>query len=174
MANRADITPELLRQLLRYEPDTGKLFWLERLGSPAWNGKNAGKEAFTYMTKMGYKTGTIMGKFFRSHRVAWAMHYGVWPYGEIDHIDGNKSNNAVSNLRSVSGKLNCRNMPRCETNKSGHTGVYRRVNSQKWVAQIRVDGKAFYLGSYDNVEDAVSARKLANIKNGFHPNHGRA
>jgi hypothetical protein len=94
-------SPDLLRKLLRYEPETGKLFWRERdreffksdRDYKVWNIRFAGKEAFT-ASDCGYKTGKVFGKTYRAHRIIWALQTGAWPRDEIDHIDQDKSNNA--------------------------------------------------------------------------------
>lgn len=110
-----DISIELLRQLLRYEPETGKLYWLSRDVSlfhesatrtaagtcKWWNGRFAGKEAFTATGVHGCRAGRIFGQAHYAHRVAWALHHGGWPTDEIDHQDGDRANNRISNLREV-------------------------------------------------------------------------
>lgn len=184
MANRADITPELCRQLLRYEPETGKLFWLPRsddcgLAMPpassggwnAWNGRHAGKPALCCKFA-GYLTGRIDNKLMQSHRVIWAIVHGYWP-DMIDHIDGNRSNNLLSNLRSVSKAENNRNQQLHATNTSGRVGVFWSAGRRKWAAAIRVNGKQTSLGRFVTFEEAVAVRERAERELGFHPNHGR-
>lgn len=186
MASKALPSPEVLRQLLRYEPETGKLFWLPRgaewfggtrdLGysSRAWNAARAGKEAMTNVSSRGYKTGRIFRACVKAHRVAWAVHYGEWPKGEIDHINRDKGDNRIENLRDVTGAVNSKNQPMLPSNKSGKTGVCWSPAIGKWHANIRSDGVRHHLGFFADIADAISAREAAEKRFGFHPNHGRA
>lgn len=164
--------PKLLRQLLRYEPHTGKLFWLERPERPQFSARYAGKEALTSV-RHGYMCGEIFNKPVAAHRVAFAIYYGRWPNGEVDHINGDRSDNRISNLRDVTRKVNSRNMKKSASNRSGVTGVSFYKASKKWQARIMSDGKYLHLGYFDKFKDAVSARKDAELKIGYHPNHGR-
>jgi hypothetical protein len=179
MATRADITPELLRQLLSYEPRTGKMFWLPRIKSclitqktaSAFNTRCAGNEAFVHYCA-GYAYSSILNiPSWRRSRVAWAIHYGEWPVGQIDHINGVRDDDRICNLRDVSHKQNGYNQGLKKNNRSGVTGV--RAKYGKWRAEIMVDGKSKYLGSFKEIEGAIEARKNAEIKYGFHPNHGK-
>ena len=182
-----EIDPELLRKLLRYEPETGKLFWLPRTPDlfhdttdrrgvnwccQAWNGKNAGREAFT-ANSAGYRMGAVFGRNYGAHRVAWALTSGSWPK-MIDHINGDRSDNRLANLRSVSRLENQRNMKRGSDNKSGQTGVGWDSSRDRWVAAIGVGGRTDHIGRFDKKADAIAARKQAERDFGFHPNHGRA
>jgi hypothetical protein len=183
--NRDDITPEFLRKLLRYDPETGKLFGLKRplemfedghqsaeQRRNRWNGQFAGKEAFC-LNSQGYVTGRIFDMNFSAHRVAWALTYGYWPDGQIDHIDGNRANNKLKNLRAVSPHENQKNKAIGSKNTSGYLGVRWRNEKGKWVSTIRYKGKKIHLGYFDEIQDAIAARKQAEKKYGFHPNHGR-
>lgn len=186
MATKADITPELLRQLLRYEPETGKLFWKprspfhfvseNRLSKEAradvFNKQNAGKMAF-YDAGKGYMATKIMGVSLKAHRVAWAIYYGEWPDGQIDHINHNRSDNSIGNLRVVSNAENQRNGGMRSDNKSGVCGVIWSSDRNKWRARITVNGKIKNLGCFTLLADAVGARKAAEASYGFHPNHGQ-
>lgn len=148
-------TPEELRQLLRYEPETGKLYWKERplsmfsssrIGN-AWNAKHVGKEALI-VDNNGYRKGRIFGVEFMAHRVAWAVVTGQWPSGHIDHADGDRSNNRISNLRDSTRSQNLSNRGAQNNNSSGYKGVHWCKQKCKWVAKIMVSGKAIYLGVY--------------------------
>ena len=178
MAERANITPDLLRQLLRYEPETGKLFWKLRdvpegnLHIHSWNARLAGKEALTAKDSRGYFHGTILYSSLRAHRVIWAMHHGEWPKGEIDHINHDKTDNRADNLRVVSHKQNLRNRSLHKNSSSGFTGVVWHKSRGKWRAQIGVNGVTKYLGLFETIDDAIAARKAADSKHGFHENHG--
>lgn len=179
-------SPEMLRKLLRYEPDTGKLFWRERTvdmffhndrgaswACSNWNSKHAGKEAFTAYNGDGYKNGCIFGNKYRAHRVIWAIFYGEWPRLDIDHINGVKTDNRIINLRSVSHFENSRNKTMQKNNSSGVMGVSWHKTRKRWSANIRVYGKLKNLGYFESKDDAILARKLAEVEYGFHKNHGK-
>lgn len=109
------LTQSIVRELLDYDPVSGKLTWKERSAkwfkdigsggqegnSSRWNGNYAGKETFNYVSKTGYYVGRILGKDYKKHRIIWLYEYGFMPK-IIDHIDGNKLNNSLDNLREVS------------------------------------------------------------------------
>lgn len=184
MATRQLPDADLLRKLLRYDPETGKLYWRERPVEmfeggkyPAerladfWNRKNAGKEAFTAKTQ-GYGHGAINGQKFRAHRAIWKMMTGDEPEF-IDHINGSRDDNRWCNLRSISKADNAKNARLRSANKSGCPGVSWRPDFERWTVRIKADGKLHLLGSYRRLEDAVRARKAAERRLGFHPNHGR-
>ncbi len=182
-------SPEVLRQLLRYEPETGKLFWLPRgaqwfnatQGRTAahacanWNARYAGREAFTATDHNGYRCGAILNVNFLAHRVVWAIHYGQEPSGQIDHINGMPHDNRLANMRIASQSENMRNLRRPRNNTSGQVGVTWRKQEAKWSARIVVAGKrSISLGRFHAYEDAVAARKEAEVTFGYHANHGRA
>lgn len=163
---------DYLRQRLRYDPDTGKLYWREYSNiRPGWNERYAGKEAFTYVCTHGYLTGCVDNRRLRAHRVAWAIFHGECPDVEIDHINHIRTDNRLANLRLVTTSENARNQMRPRSNKSGVIGV-RLKSSGRWEAAIRTDGRRRYLGSYVNFDDAVAARKAAERQHGYHENHG--
>lgn len=185
MANRADITPELCRQLLRYEPETGKLFWLPRDeeffpnthgGSAAnkarWNGLYAGKEALVRIDPSGRRTGHILGKRVSSHRVAWMIHYGAAPQYSIDHINGDASDNRITNLRDVDHQTNMMNKWMQKNNTSGANGVSWNKRSGNWEAYIKLGRKRCPLGRWATIEEAKAARYAANKILGFTERHG--
>lgn len=109
-----------------------------------------------------------------AHRVCWAVHYGEWPSDQIDHIDGNGLNNRISNLRVVDNTGNMRNTKMKRNNTSGVMGVSYHQETNKWRAYIGAGSKQIYLGLFDDFDQAVSARRLAEVHYGYHPNHGRS
>lgn len=186
MANRELPSPELLRKLLDYDPETGALTWRERDASlfkdgqhgadkiaAMWNTKFAGKLAGT-LNSEGYVTFRIFGVALKSHRVIWAMVHGRWPAQEIDHVDHDRANNRLSNLREVSLQENHKNRKMPSTNKSGVTGVCWATRRQRWVSTIRVAGRIKQLGVFSDFDKAVAARKAAEMRYGYHTNHGVA
>lgn len=174
------VSVELLRELIALDPETGHLTWKTRepchfkIGghAAAWNALWAGTPAISCLDNNGYLVGTVKGLRVKAHRVVWALSHGVWPDGEIDHINGEKADNRVSNLRDVGRVDNGRNLPRRRTTKSGVTGVFPRDG--KWQAHIKVNHSMIRLGTFPTKEEAVSARKEAEARYGFHENHGRS
>lgn len=175
----------ILRAVLRYEPETGKLFWLARAvetftegsqgrahSAAIWNGQNAGREAFTSLSSSGYRRGTVLGVHYVAHRIAWKIVTGDDP-DEIDHIDGNRSNNAWTNLRAVDRTSNLRNMSRSRRNTSGVLGVSMNKYGTRWRAYAWDGTKQVRLGEFANKEDAAQARRLWSIVNGYHSGHGK-
>lgn len=174
MADQLLPSPEYLRKALRYEPETGKLFWRERDDVPKEvNTRWAGKEAFTCVMGAGYKKGRINKTPFYAHRVIMAMVNGEWPPEEVDHISGDKTDNRLSNLRLVTKAENQRNKRRRSDNTSGHIGVYWAKREGKWCARITAGGRKKNLGLFSRKADAIAARKAAEAEHGFHENHGR-
>jgi hypothetical protein len=171
------IDVSILHNLLRLDADTGMLTWKTRCIDPSksenhqktWNTRYAGKQAGWYNRR--YISITLFNNNHRAHRIAWAMHYGVWPTQLIDHINGDSSDNRIVNLRQTTAIENNRNRRITDKNTSGYVGVYKR--GAKWCAQISVNGKNISLGAYDTIEQAANARKQAEIDYGYHENHGR-
>lgn len=186
MAKRELPSQEVLRQLVDYGPDTGHFTWLSRPedffddgkqtkkhNAAIWNGKNAGKPAFVTPMGYGYLSAGIFGQTVLAHRAAWK-----WMTGEeaavIDHIDGDPKNNKWSNLRSVCQQDNSKNARRSKNNTSGAVGVVWNKQRSRWCASIHINYRKKHLGLFDKFEDAVAARKAAELEHGFHENHGRA
>lgn len=167
-------SPELLRQLLRYDPDTGKLYWKERSNPEnsnaknTWNKRWAGKLALDYIDPSnGYRVGRLMNRRTYAHRVILAIYSGKHPE-EVDHINGDRADNRIKNLRACSRLDNCKNLKKPKDNTSGHIGVSKKGNG--WRARIF----DIHLGTFKNLDEAIAARKKAEAKYGFHPNHGRS
>lgn len=178
---------EILHKLLNYDSDTGKLHWKTRTpdlfddsknyaerSSKAWNARYAGKEAFTSKCADGYLRGAIFDIRYYTHRIIWAIYYGKRPdiKLQVDHINGIKTDNRVTNLRLVTEEINSQNASMYYTNTSGFNGVYWHKSSKKWQPRITVGGKTIHLGSFVNKEDAIAARMQANVKYGFSERHG--
>ena len=175
MAKRQLPSPEVLRQRLRYEPETGHLYWRECAAMSAqWNGRYADKPAFTSVNGMGYRTGRLNRQQFQAHRVIWAIANGEWPDDEIDHINGDRADNRLHNLRAVDRRGNMTNLALRTDNTSGVAGVYWARDRGKWAAQINDGTKMKSLGRFESFDAAVAARKAAEAEIGFHPNHGRS
>lgn len=165
--------PIYVRQRLALDPDTGRLLWRENpLALKSWNTRWSGKEAFT-ASFQGYRTGRLDGRQYLAHRVVWVIHHGVWPEGQVDHINGDRSDNRIENLRVVTNTENARNSSLSKNNTSGVTGVWRDTRRNRWCAEIKVDRRKMYLGSFASLEEAAAVRKQAEKDYGFHANHGK-
>lgn len=184
MAKRELPSPEVLRQLLRYEPETGKLFWLPRdyiwfpdtpsgrKACRSWNARYADRPALDCARK-GVKHGNVLDTPVLAHRAIWTIVHGEWPSGDIDHINGDPADNRLCNLRDVPHAENLKNMSARADNTSGFTGVSYQKSRGRWIAQISVGGTTRSLGTFCTAVEAIEARQKANEQYGFHANHGR-
>ena len=161
------ITQTELKRVLDYNPGDGVFRWKIRPTYRIAPGTVAG-----WGTGYDYRCIMFGGKTYRSHRLAWLYIYGEFPSHEIDHINGDRSDNRIENLRDVTKFENQRNAKKRHDNTSGVTGVRRRHG--KWYARIFVNSKDTDLGFFDDWFNAVCARKAAEHKHSFHPNHGRS
>ena len=185
MATRPLPAQDVLLQLLSYDPETGDLRWKERDPSffrdalsrtaehtaKIWNLRYAGKFALHSITSEGYRAGHLMGMHVKAHRAIWKMLTGT-DAEQVDHINGVRSDNRELNLRNTDQSQNQRNARRRKDNSSGVVGVtwypHERVTG-RWL--VKVGNK--HLGMFENFDEAVAARKAAEVQHGFHPNHGR-
>jgi len=166
------MTQDELKSRLHYDPETGIFTWLDRPDKPAhWRSRYPGTEAGT-LHKFGYRGISISKKRYYAHRLAWLYVYGYTPK-EIDHIDGDPSNNKLCNLRSADRNINMKNLRRNSVNKSGKTGVCWDKSRGKWMAYINVDGKRVKSKRFANRTDADLFRDWLSQKYDFHDNHGR-
>lgn len=186
MAIKPYLPIEDIRQLIAYDPASGVLTWRAR-GPQAfkegercrewrarnWNSKMAGKPALQWKDKRGVRSGAIFDQNYSAHRVAFALHHGRWPQGEIDHINGDPSDNRAVNLREATRGVNMRNMGISKRNKSGRVGVSMESRTGKWVATISVHGRATPLGRFKDFRDAVAAREAGEEKYGYSKNTRR-
>lgn len=106
----------------------------------------------------GYRSVGVGGSKYLEHRVIWAIVYGAWPESEIDHIDGDKANNVISNLRLATRRINVLNTPIRSVNKSGERNIYWSKPHKAWRVSFLIDKNKHDLGCYKNFDDAVSAR----------------
>lgn len=151
------------RQKFAYDPNTGVLTYK--------HGRKAGMQAGR-PDSGGYLRANLLNKRQRVHRLAWLIVYGEWPE-IIDHINHDKTDNRIENLRSVTRLGNQRNRKISVNNTSGVNGVYWSDVRGRWVAHIKVLGTHKPLGTYRTKEEAMAARRDAEVKHGFHENHGR-
>lgn len=171
MADRTLPTPDTLRQLLRYEPETGKLYWKSRgekwfsskRSFSTWNSRFSGQEAFTAQS-CGALHGCVLGVYILAHRAAWAIHYGKWPKDQIDHINHDRKDNRIENLREASASENGKNRRSRPNASSKYLGVCFDEKRNKWRAEITDMYKKKSLGRFSTEEEAATAYDLAAIK----------
>jgi HNH endonuclease len=152
MKLRLSLSAERLRELLRYDYETGVFAWRHRHGTRG--GVNAEDVAGSH-DRDGYILIGVDGRHYRAHRLVWFYVFGVWPKAEVDHINGNPSDNRFINLREASRADNSYNMRRKRSNKAGYKGVRR--NGPNWQAAIKVNGKFVCLGNHQSPEAAHAA-----------------
>jgi len=145
------LTPERLRELLDYKSETGEFRW-KITRSTGEVGAVAG-----CLRKNSYRLIGIDQRVYLAHRLAWLYVTGQWPVADIDHIDGQRDNNAFHNLREATRTQNNANSRLPVTNKSGLKGASWDRWTQKWVARIQVAGKGLNLGRFDTAEAAHAA-----------------
>lgn len=167
---------DYLLSRLRYDPDTGKLFWKAKQVREgkfkrhdlSWNTRYAGKEAFNNIVKTsGYLTGVLDDKSYVAHRIIFKMIHG-WEPVEIDHDDRNRQNNKPGNLIPSDHIANNKNQKLRSTNTSGCMGVSWQAHAKKWKVKI----SNTHIGYADTFEAAVAMREQAMIEHNYHPKHG--
>ena len=136
-----------IKENFSYDPETGILYRLDRGPKRAIGTKN----------NMGYLIVHIRNRLFLNHRVCWFLHFGYWPDDQLDHIDGNRLNNKISNLRSATNQQNAFNRKKHSNNTSGFTGVSYCKNINKYRAYIKYKYKHIHLGYFDTAENASIA-----------------
>ena len=146
------ITQDRLKSLLTYDPDTGEFRWKIATARRTKIGCLAGA-----ISNKGYMRIQVDRRIYSAHRLAWLYTYGVWPTGVIDHINQNKDDNRLCNLRDVSLSVNARNCKLQKNNSSGYKGVSYWAHRRKWAAQIRTEGKNKLLGMFDTPAEAANA-----------------
>ena len=163
MAARDDITAQYVRERLDYDPETGVFTWKNLASTPensgwvdSWNLRFEGKPAGS-PGKRGHLCIALDNKKYYAHRLAWLIVYGLWPIDEIDHIDGDKINNRITNLRAATHSQNAHNRSKNNNNKSGFKGVTWQSHAQKWRADIMVEGETLNLGYFCTKEEAAEA-----------------
>lgn len=153
-------TIDQLAQGLRYEPDTGLLFWKEDRG-PVKAGTRAG-----CLKARGYIRVKFHGRLIAAHRIAFALTHGRWP-SIVDHINRNPSDNRAANLRETTPVGNGQNRSASQRPSGRLYGTYYKARNRRWCAQIRFDGKERHLGLFDTEQAAHAAYMAA--KRAMHP-----
>lgn len=153
-------TAEELRTLLDYSPDTGLFAWRMKRGR-MMVGSNAGHAK----QSDGYIYIFLKRRLYLAHRLAWLHIHGAWPLAEIDHVNGNKSDNRLCNLRDVSRNVNAQNVRSALARKSpGLLGTSYNKARRKWVASVKMNGKNHHLGTFTTTDEAHAAYLSAKRK----------
>lgn len=167
-------------KMVFYDAQTGVMTWRHKKvyskEQKRWNSRYAGKECGLISSK-GYRAFGMRVSGIKFcilvHRLAFFMEHGMPPSLHIDHIDGNKLNNKVSNLRDVSVQVNLQNRDMQKNNTSGLTGVRWRDDQKKWQGRVIISKKEFHLGYFHDKNEAHQAVLAFREKNGFTDRHGK-
>jgi hypothetical protein len=144
-----EYTQDLVKKHIRYED--GNLYWIDFSIRPT-----AKTGPIGYKCKSGYVVIKFMKKTTTVHRIIFLYHHGYLPKG-IDHINGDKSDNRIENLRDASHCQNMWNVKKKAANTSGYKGVSFHKPAKKWISQIKKDNKHYYLGLFDCPKKAYEA-----------------
>lgn len=172
LVSKKNLTPELIKEYLSYNKETGQLTWIKKLSSKTVVGRRAG----CHVKGRDNRIIKFMGEVYIEHRFIWFMQTGKWPEHDIDHINHNECDNSWNNLRHTTREENNCNMSFRKNNKSGVIGVYLDTSKSAskispWVAEIR-KGERRYIKHFQTKEQAALWRKEMEKQLGFHPNHG--
>lgn len=166
---KQNLTRSIVRELIDYDQLSGVLTWKRRARRwhkserdwKRWNNRHAGQAAFTGSDNRASLSGSI---FF------WMV--GRWPNPQVDHENGNPSDNRWRNLREATSQINARNQRLRSTNTSGFNGV-RKSSNGRYEVRIHLNGRLAQIGTYRTIEEAVSARLAADRINGYSERHGK-
>jgi hypothetical protein len=158
-----------LHEMFLYDKETGALFW--RRPNPGCNNVRPGDKAGS-VASTGHLDVYIRNVRCSVHRVVFCMNTGEWPKQQIDHINGIRDDNRMCNLRDCDQTLNQRNRFMSRNNTSGATGVHFLKCKNRWRATIYLGNKQKFIGTFVEFDDAVNARKAAEMKFGFSSRHG--
>lgn len=156
---RECLTQERLREVLRYDPDTGLFVWLVSTSNRVAVGQIAGsRESY------GYWVIGVDGTVYRAQRLAWLYMTGEWPPALVDHRNLDRKDNRWRNLRLATHSQNHANAGLIASNSSGHKGVSKNKRLGKWHACIMVDKRRFHLGFFSDIAAAAAAYERAAVK----------
>jgi hypothetical protein len=155
------ITQQRLKELLSYNPETGRFVWLIDKGRAKAGGSAGTWDGYYLYVKLDQRRYAI-------HRLAWLYMMGEWPEADIDHWDTNGANNKFTNLRSVTRNFNQQNKRRANRDsKTGYLGVRMSASGKRFQALIGVDGKTLTLGHFSTPQEAHEA--YVHAKRQLHP-----
>jgi len=157
-----------LQEVLNYDANTGVFMWRK-----LHRGVKKSLIAGHIEPKTKYLLINLCGKIYRLHRLAWVYVYGsIDDLMEVDHINGIRGDNRIENLRLVTKSENSKNKRLFKNSTTGVAGVHFSKKLNKYQVQISVNKKDIFIGLFHNLNDAAFARRIAEIKYGFHDNHG--
>lgn len=157
-----ETTISRILELLSYNSETGRFTWIKKPCRRIRCGDVAMNKSPTGYVRIG-----IDGKRYLAHRLAWLYVYGEWPSGDIDHINGDTSDNRIANLRDCTRSQNLLNQGKHKNNKSGNKGVFYDSRRNKWVAKSQINRRQAYLGSFESKAAASLAyARFATEKHG--------
>lgn len=162
------VNVDFIKSYISYDAESGKFYRLRVVNDKENHLWRIGKEIGNPSSN-GYLDISIGNQKWTAHKLAWLISYGYYP-DMIDHINGDKQDNRLSNLRLSDSLQNMRNRGKNKNNSSGYNGVY--LNGSKYRARIKINGKLINLGTFDSIEDAVNARVRANLEYNFSDKHG--
>lgn len=149
------LTVARLQTLLKYDADTGAFTW-------RMTRRNCKQNAIAgTLDAKGYRRISVDSKVYLAHRLAWFYVNGEWPPSELDHINRQRDDNRIANLRKANRTINTQNTNLRKDSQTGYRGVGWHKASNKWRARIQVNGKMLELGYFDNVEAAARAYAVA-------------
>lgn len=178
-ARAMEVTQSLVVELIDYNPETGAMLWKRRdvgrfpdeRAAKVWNTRYSGKPCG--VKSQGYFLVSVFKKRVLAHRLVWLFVHGEWPKHDIDHINGDRADNRLANLRAVTRAENLKNRAVGRGNKSGTMGVDWFSPAKLWRARVYDNGKEISLGYFQTKELAVQARLEAEADYGYHVNHGK-
>lgn len=155
------LTRSRLCELLDVDLEKGTFVWKHTMGGKAKKNQEAGS-----LTTQGYVQVRLDQQDYLAHRLMWFYVYGAFPVFQIDHIDRDRTNNSVTNLRVATPKQNGENRALKSNNSSGFKGVYFRKDliSKPWHASIMNNRKTIHIGFFETLDDAIQARRIAEDK----------
>lgn len=176
-----NISADQILKHIQYVPETGEFLWRERSEKDfphdnfriTWNKRCAGKVA-GFLASNGYRHIDVLGARFTAHRLAWFLTHGVWPEHDLDHINNDREDNRLANLRPAMRFQNLQNAKIRSNNTSGYKGVSRRKDTGKWTVRIREHGGRYRsFGQFETKEAAAEVAKAEREKlHGQFANHG--
>ena len=140
-----DLTPALLKTVLKYDPNTGHLIWISKAHSKRIV---IGSRAGSLVPSTGYRSISIFGRSYPEHIICWYIYHGVWPSGQIDHDNHIRDDNRIANLFDVTFLENMRNRKAREDTITGHQGIWFNKRRNRYVAEITMNGKKVYQQSF--------------------------
>jgi hypothetical protein len=146
MSEHESLSQERLRTILVYNPETGEFTRNGRIAGGSYRHRN-----------LTYRRVWVAGHQYSAHRLAWLYFYGVWPSGEVDHINGDGTDNRIANLRDATRGQNATNALAQKSSKTGLRGVHYHPGAKKYRAQICKNLKITHLGYFDTPEAAHQA-----------------